>query len=991
MRYAFGDFLLDTDTGELLRDGQSIPLRRQAFRLLQALVERAPALVERDALLDAVWGHDALSPNVLPQTISELRQALGDSAQAPLYIETRHRRGYRLITTVRLEAGTPAPPPSTGSEAAPRAPLAAAKAPVPPPHGRVSKRTLVLVALMLVAALAAVLPVWHAAPTRPQAADAPPPSTLAVGVFPADPDIPAWLPAAALELLSQRLAGTRDLRLLRSDVLGLVAAPADAGWQHRMHSVLGAPLALTGHWQAHGTDVRLDLSLIDLANGRLLLSRHFTGQTQDLDRLVDAAARATLAALERPWPAESPRPDAGTRTRYWSALAALAVGEAGDAADALQALHAASSQPAWLEPSLLRALREAGRFDAALALLEARLARNDPAPLGERLRMDVEQAQLQHRPDRAAAALRALSDLFPHDPDIGLALAAAELDALQGDAARRTLTRWAAQTSIRHDPRARLLRARLARIDHDLDTALSEAGAVMDAAVLHGLPQLAADAALSLATSHRARGDLAAADMLLAQVDARWHARLTPPRRLDLQIARLSLLREQGLLADARALLDGLPALPADPVRATRLQIEAALLDAAQAAPDVANARLDGVRSIALSPHQPALGVHWHNAHAIVALAHDDLDTARDAFDAAFALARRSGQSDRALPLQVNAGLLLARQRRFDEADALWTQALESFERLGDQRGQATCLGNLAAAAAARGRSAQATELNTRALALYRALRLPGHRARIAFNLALVHARAGRMAEADALFREAGDAWRSEGATEHVLQVAAVHAEHQLRRGDAEGAEATLDAVEPLAASGSPLRRAHLAASRALLLQQRHAFEAARALQREAHALRRTAGAPAWAALSELALLQLDLLDGAPGLRVAVAAESLAARFADLGEHRDAARAWLLVGEARISAGQRDDAKAALTAARDAASLFEDVTVQLDLDWLATWLAPPDERTERLAALQQRAASLGLDALARHAAVAQAQGGQPASSPAPAAHLRLLW
>jgi DNA-binding winged helix-turn-helix (wHTH) protein len=100
MEYRFGAFTLDTGLGRLTGPDGDIVLRRQAWRLLIELLDQAPALAERNDLIDRIWGHAALSPNVLPQTISELRQALGDDARNPEYIETCHGRGYRLACDV---------------------------------------------------------------------------------------------------------------------------------------------------------------------------------------------------------------------------------------------------------------------------------------------------------------------------------------------------------------------------------------------------------------------------------------------------------------------------------------------------------------------------------------------------------------------------------------------------------------------------------------------------------------------------------------------------------------------------------------------------------------------------------------------------------------------------------------------------------------------------------------------------------------------------
>ena len=86
MRYRFAEFTLDTERETLEGAQGAIALRRRAFALLVTLLESAPALVARDRILDSVWGHDALSPNVLPQTVSEIRQALADSAQTPRLI-----------------------------------------------------------------------------------------------------------------------------------------------------------------------------------------------------------------------------------------------------------------------------------------------------------------------------------------------------------------------------------------------------------------------------------------------------------------------------------------------------------------------------------------------------------------------------------------------------------------------------------------------------------------------------------------------------------------------------------------------------------------------------------------------------------------------------------------------------------------------------------------------------------------------------------------
>ncbi len=100
MRYRFVDFLLDTRSQELLGPGGLIALRPQAYDVLLRLLQAAPEVVSKDELLDSVWGHRAISDSALAQVIKELRAALGESAEDPRIIVTRHRRGYQIAAAI---------------------------------------------------------------------------------------------------------------------------------------------------------------------------------------------------------------------------------------------------------------------------------------------------------------------------------------------------------------------------------------------------------------------------------------------------------------------------------------------------------------------------------------------------------------------------------------------------------------------------------------------------------------------------------------------------------------------------------------------------------------------------------------------------------------------------------------------------------------------------------------------------------------------------
>ena len=110
--YRFGSFLLDAAGFRLLREGQPVPLGPKALDLLFLLAARPAALVSKDEILAALWPDVAISDNALTQVVSDVRQALGDRAGAPRYIQTVARRGYRFVAAVEAtpSSGAPGPP-----------------------------------------------------------------------------------------------------------------------------------------------------------------------------------------------------------------------------------------------------------------------------------------------------------------------------------------------------------------------------------------------------------------------------------------------------------------------------------------------------------------------------------------------------------------------------------------------------------------------------------------------------------------------------------------------------------------------------------------------------------------------------------------------------------------------------------------------------------------------------------------------------------------
>lgn len=112
----FPPFRLDAENQCLWREAERVALTPKAFCVLNYLVDRAGKLVGQSELLDALWAEKFVQPEVLKTHILEIRNALGDDAKNPRYIETQPRRGYRFVAQVSEDA-TAAVPPAEASSA----------------------------------------------------------------------------------------------------------------------------------------------------------------------------------------------------------------------------------------------------------------------------------------------------------------------------------------------------------------------------------------------------------------------------------------------------------------------------------------------------------------------------------------------------------------------------------------------------------------------------------------------------------------------------------------------------------------------------------------------------------------------------------------------------------------------------------------------------------------------------------------------------------
>ena len=107
----FGAFEVDLISGELRKSGTRIRLQEQPFRVLAMLLERPGEMVAREDLHSKLWPGDTFVDfdHGLNTAVNKLREALGDAAANPRFVQTVARRGYRFIAPVQVNGNLAAP------------------------------------------------------------------------------------------------------------------------------------------------------------------------------------------------------------------------------------------------------------------------------------------------------------------------------------------------------------------------------------------------------------------------------------------------------------------------------------------------------------------------------------------------------------------------------------------------------------------------------------------------------------------------------------------------------------------------------------------------------------------------------------------------------------------------------------------------------------------------------------------------------------------
>lgn len=262
--FQFGPFRYDPIQRQLFRDGRPVPLVPKAADTLHVLLERRGRIVEKADLLKLVWPDTTVEEIGLARNISILRKALGDEGDAPRYIETVPKRGYRFTSATSEASGKPGR----------RWPLAAAAA-----------------------VLLAVFIWWQFyLPSRyvPRGERMAQIATLPFEAIDS-PALPPGAPAAFNELVAAELVRTGGMRVISpSTVARYRRLGIHSGIMAR---ILGLDVILEGAIQQHGGGIRITARLADVHSGKLIWAETIdapAGAQQDAARLIAARLRAHL-------------------------------------------------------------------------------------------------------------------------------------------------------------------------------------------------------------------------------------------------------------------------------------------------------------------------------------------------------------------------------------------------------------------------------------------------------------------------------------------------------------------------------------------------------------------------------------------------------------------------------------------------------------------------------------------------------------------------
>ena len=317
--YRFGPFQLDPGRATLSRNETQLKLQDLPYRLLAILVEKPGEIVSREEVRQRLWPQNTFVEfdNSLGVAIRKIRDVLGDNADAPCYVETVPRRGYRFLAPVTVITEAPEPVLPIPPEPA-RAPIALPSAEKP---SATSGRTLTYLAIAAFVLLAIAGAVYRFRPPRTTTENQTTPETnlppvhvrrsVAVMGFRNLPGRPEdnWLSPAFAEMLSTELAADSALRLVSGEDVArakreLPLTDEDSLAKEtltRLHTNPGADVVVLGSFTPlpgkEERRIRLDVRLQETEHGETIAERAFVGNEDNLFEIVTQAGASLRDSL----------------------------------------------------------------------------------------------------------------------------------------------------------------------------------------------------------------------------------------------------------------------------------------------------------------------------------------------------------------------------------------------------------------------------------------------------------------------------------------------------------------------------------------------------------------------------------------------------------------------------------------------------------------------------------------------------------------------
>jgi eukaryotic-like serine/threonine-protein kinase len=492
----FGVFEVDLRAAELRKHGIRIKLQEQPFQILSLLLEHPGEVVTRDELREKLWpAHTFVDfDRSLNKAMTKLRAALGDSAGSPRYVETIPRHGYRFLAPVyqlHQEYERSAEQVFHNSSEGNGNGVAREKSlrdfritSLRTPSGK--KRLFGLLAAVALAGVAlAAARVWRPATSNGASSSISPRRSVAVLGFTnlsGDPQ-QAWLSTAFSDWLTTELSAGGQLRTLPAENIARMKAELSLSDMkslgreslEKIHQDLGTDLVVAGSYASLGTNpirqVRLDLRLLDTRSGETVFADSEKGSQENLFDLVSRAGEKLRANLEIPRITKEEAMEvamalpsnAEAAQLYAEGLSKLRVFDALSARNSLVKAVAAEPDYALAHAALATAWARLGYDQNAAGEAKKALDLSSNLSRGERLLAEGRFHEMSRDWEKAIGNYQALFEFYPDNPDFGLALANAQVNANKWKEALETVTALQAlPVPLRDDPRIGLAEAEAA-------------------------------------------------------------------------------------------------------------------------------------------------------------------------------------------------------------------------------------------------------------------------------------------------------------------------------------------------------------------------------------------------------------------------------------------------------------------------------------------------------------------------------------------------